>query len=169
MSIVQSANPYQAIPTVAPNPQQVVIPQITIPQPLQYYSQVQNQTPLPAYNVPGPQLLKTSNGIDGAKQLPTVANGTYAIFEEDDDVFYVKVTDKNNYPVSLRRFRFFEEEEPVQEAAEETVTKEEYQKLFDEVKSLREEMNSMKEGNTNAKQPVRTKAVKPTDVSSTAE
>ena len=167
MSALQ--NSYQSVPTAVPSNQQVVIPQITIPQPLQYFSQPQMPAATNGYNVPGPQLLKTSTGIDGAKQFPTVANATYAIFEEDDDVFYVKVTDKNNYPISLRRFRFFEEAEPVPEPQPEPVTKDEYQRLLDEVKSLREEINSMKEGNANAKQSVRSKASKSADTGPTAE
>ena len=159
-----SMNPYPQAPTAVPNGQQVVIPQITIPQPLQNYYQtpgVPSQlsapgTTLPnAYDIPGPQLLKTTTGVDGVKQYPTVANASYAIFAEDDDVFWVKTTDKNNYPVSLRRFRFYEEEEPVT-AVEETVSKADYEKLADQVKSLQMEIRSMKEERANGQQPVRT-------------
>ena len=158
-----SMNPYPQTPTAVPNGQQVVIPQITIPQPLQNYYQTPgvpqqltaSQTTVPnAYSVPGPQLLKTSNGVDGVKQFPTVANASYAIFSEDDDVFWVKTTDKNNYPTSLRRFRFYEEEEPVP-AAEETISKADYDRLLNEVRSLRNEIHAMKEESGNAKQPVR--------------
>lgn len=70
MSPLQNVmNPYPQAPTAVPNGQQVVIPQITIPQPLQNYYQtpgVPNQLAAPnamlpnAYDVPGPQLLKTS-------------------------------------------------------------------------------------------------------------
>ena len=160
-------NPYPQAPTAVPNGQQVVIPQITIPQPLQNYYQtpgVPSQLAAPnamlpnAYDVPGPQLLKTSTGVDGVKQYPTVANATYAIFAEDDDVFWVKETDKNNYPVSLRRFRFHEEEEPVV-LPEEAVSREDYEKLADQVKSLQMEIRSMKEEKAYGQQPVRTNNV----------
>ena len=158
-----SMNPYPQAPTAVPNGQQVVIPQITIPQPLQNYYQTPGvpnqltnpQTTLPnAYDVPGPQLLKTATGIDGVKQYPTVANASYAIFAEDDDVFWVKTTDKNNYPVSLRRFRFYEEEEPVP-VVEETVSKADYDKLLNEIHAMRDEIHSMKEERANGQQPVR--------------
>ena len=154
-------NPFPQAPTAVPSGQQVVIPQITIPQPLNNYYQTQgvpNLQPaaLPnAYDVPGPQLLKTANGVDGVKQFPTVANAAYAIFAEDDDVFWVKETDKNNYPVSLRRFRFYEEEEP-KLIQEEPVSRQDYEALLNEVKGLREELRGIKEGGANGKQPVRT-------------
>ena len=156
-------NPYPQAPTAVPNGQQVVIPQITIPQPLQNFYQtpgVPSQLAAPnttlsnAYEVPGPQLLKTQTGVDGVKQYPTVANASYAIFSEDDDVFWVKTTDKNNYPVSLRRFRFYEEEEPVP-VSEETVSKADYDKLLNEIRSMRDEIHSLKEERLSGQQSVR--------------
>ena len=142
-------------PTAVPSSQQVVIPQITFPQPYAYG----NATSTPQIEIPGPQLNKV-HGMDGAKQFVTVANGMYALFDDDDDVFYVKVTDKNNYPVTLKRYRFFEEEAPAPVEQTGIVTKEEYETLFEEVKSLKEELRMLKEGNVNAKQPVRSKTAK---------
>ena len=98
--------------------------------------------------------------MDGAKQFITVANGMYALFDDDDDIFYVKVTDKNNYPVTLKRYRFFEEEEPINDEPAGMVTKEQYETLFEEVRSLKEELRALKEGNVNAKQSVRSKTTK---------
>ena len=148
-------NIYPTAPTAVPNNQQVVIPQITIPQPLQYYTAPQQTAgPSGLSNIPGPQLLKTNQGVDGVKQFQTVANAQYAIFAEDDDVFWVKETDKNNYPVSLRRFRFYEEEEPTPESTE-TVSKADYDELLSEVRSMREEIKSLKEEKANGQQPVR--------------
>ena len=140
-------------PTAVPSNQQVVIPQITFP-----YTAPTVQPP--RYDVPGPQLNKV-HGLDGAKQFQTVANGMYALFDDDDDVFYVKVTDKNNYPITLKRYRFVEEEEPAAPVTE-TVTKEEYSALVKEIDSLKEEVRSLKEANANVKQFVRTKPTKPT-------
>lgn len=154
MSVIPNTMPaYGTSPyaTAVPNSQQVVIPQITFPQ----VQMPQVQSPI----LQGPQLNKV-HGMDGAKQFITVANAMYALFDDDDDVFYVKVTDKNNFPVTLKRYRFFEEEEPVATIPE-TVTKEQYQALSDEVQSLKEELRSLKEGSLNAKQPVRAKPAKP--------
>ena len=153
MSVIPNTYPaYGTSPytTAVPSNQQVVIPQITFPQ----VQMPQMQNPM----VQGPQLNKV-HGMDGAKQFITVSNAMYALFDDDDDVFYIKVTDKNNYPVTLKRYRFFEEEEPVA-AVSEAVTKEQYQSLSDEVQSLKEELRSLKEGSLNAKQSVRSKASK---------
>ena len=142
-------------PTAVPSSQQVVIPQITFPQPYAYG----NPSPNPQIEIPGPQLNKV-HGMDGAKQFITVANAMYALFDDDDDVFYVKVTDKNNYPITLKRYRFIEEEEPIVSESIETVTKEQYNSLFNEVQKLKEELQTLKEGNVNAKQSIRTKGAK---------
>lgn len=125
-------------PTVVPSTSQVVIPQITFPQTAPYMpvQQTNQQVALQ-----GPQLNKV-HGMDGAKQFLTVANAMYALFDDDDDVFYVKVTDKNNYPVTLKRYRFYEEEVPVEEAPQ-YVTMAEFNKFKEEI--------------LNAKQSVRVK------------
>lgn len=146
-------------PTAVPSNQQVVIPQITFPQPLAYG----NALPNPQITLAGPQLNKV-RGMDGAKQFQTVANGMYALFDDDDDVFYVKVTDKNNYPISLKRYRFFEEDEPVRSDNSAVVTKDEYSALVKEIDSLKEEIRTLKEENANAKQSVRSKTAKSTVV-----
>ena len=145
-------------PTAVPSNQQVVIPQITFPQSFSYTPQPVNQV-----EIPGPQLDKV-HGMDGAKRFQTLANAMYALFDDDDDVFYIKVTDKNNYPTTLKRYRFFEEEEPEVQSSMPAVTKEEYDTLAKEVDSLRDEIRMLKEGNINAKQPIRSKASKPTAI-----
>ena len=166
MSVIPSVNPIYGttqFPTAVPNSQQVVIPQITFPQPLQYNA-MQPSTVAP--DIQGPQLNKV-HGMDGAKQFLTVPNAMYALFDDDDDVFYVKVTDKNNYPTTLKRYRFVEEEEPAP-ASVESVTKDEYSMLAKEVENLKEEIRALKEGNANAKQPVRSKTAKATVDNATA-
>ena len=124
-------------PTPVPSTSQVVIPQITIPQPMTQYTQPAQPI---QQSIPGPQLYSVK-GMDGAKQFQTVANARYALFDEDDDVFYLKETDNNNYP-SIRRFRFVEEAEPEPEAPPEYITKEDFAALVAEVKSMREEMHN---------------------------
>lgn len=105
------------------------------------------QTPIvPALNFPtnfaqqnlqGPQLTKV-NGLDSAKAFPTVANAMYALFDENDDILYIKQTDASNYP-TIKRYRFvLEEDKPVVPAQYVTV----------------EEFNRFKEELLNAKQSI---------------
>lgn len=116
---------YPNAPAV-PSSHSVVIPQITIPQPMQpFVPQVQQP-------VPGVQPMKVK-GLDGAKAYLTQPNGMYMLFDEDDDVFYCKITDQNNYPVSLKRYRFVEEEEPTPTPPPEYVTMEEFKKFKEEM------------------------------------
>ena len=123
------------VPAV-PSNNQIVFPQITFQQP---FGSFQNSQPV-QQNTVGPQLYHCK-GMDGAKCFPTVPNSEIAIFDEDDDVMYIKETDKNNYPVSLRRFRFVEEEEVIPEY----VTKKEYDSLMEEFKKLKEEIGNGKQ------------------------
>ena len=75
--------------------------------------------------------LKRVNGLDSAKAYPMAPNSEVALFEENDDVMYIKMTDSNNFP-SLRKFRFVEE--PL-----EVPNKEQYVTL-DEFKKFKEEL-----------------------------
>ena len=136
-----------------PNGQQVVIPQITIPQNLaSYYPQAFSQQNLQAAStVRQSRFTTVDNGIDGVKQLPTEANTDYYVFSTQDDVFWVKRTDKNNYPESLRRFRFFEEEEPVPEPPPEYVTMDEFRKFKEEMLNGQQSVRSQS-GTHEAKQ-----------------
>ena len=111
-------------PSVMPGAQQVVIPQITIPSPASMAPSVQPvRQGVDIYRV---------HGMDGAKQFPTQPNSRYALFDEDDDIFYIKVTDQNNYPVSLKRFCFIEEDEPVP-VTPQYVTVEEFNRFKEEM------------------------------------
>lgn len=104
-------------------------------------------------------------GMDGAKRFQTRPNSRYALFDADDDVMYIKVTDQNNYPIQLQRFRFTPEEEPVPEVPQYVTMKEfaEFkEELLDGIKHLRTEGgtaqgshgNAGSNGNINAnKQP----------------
>lgn len=90
----------------------------------------QNTNALP---IQGEQLNK-ANGIDSVRAYPTKPNSTIAIFDANEDVFYIKSTDVNNFP-TIRRFRFYEEsEQPKTSQADGLyVTKEEFDKFKEEV------------------------------------
>ena len=90
-------------------------------------------SPQPAYvaQPQGPQLVKV-NGMDSAKAYPTVPNAMYALFDANDDVFYIKETDASNFP-TIRRFRFVEETEPKPEDQPRYVTVKEFEDFKMEV------------------------------------
>ena len=98
------------------NPLPIQIPQ---PQPV----------PLPN-NVSGPQLIRV-NGIESAKMYPCQPNSTVALFDENEDIMYIKSTDASNFP-TIRKFVFHEVTE---EAAteEKYVTMEEFEALKKEI------------------------------------
>ena len=72
------------------------------------------------------------NGIESAKAYPTVPNSMYALFDSNEDVFYVKTTDASNFPV-IKKYRFFEETEPQKTESPQYVTLEEFEKFKKEI------------------------------------
>ena len=72
----------------------------------QYYHQppVNNQQ---FFQQEQPQSLIRVNGIDGAKAYQMPANSTVALFDNNEDIMYVKTTDGAGFP-SVRSFKFVE-------------------------------------------------------------
>lgn len=99
-----------------------------------------------------PSTLIRVNGRAGADAYYMDApNSEVALFDANEDIFYVKATDGGGYP-TMRAFRF----EPVSEsatAAVAAVSREEFEQL-------RSELNELKGALSNAKQPVRAKSTK---------
>ena len=58
--------------------------------------------------LPSSDLLKVK-GIDSVRMYPTQPNSRVALFDEDDDVFYVVRTDASNFKSEIRRYRYVEE------------------------------------------------------------
>ena len=79
-----------------------------------------------------PHQLVQVNGIESAKAYPTAPNSMYALFDSNDDVFYVKTTDASNFPV-IKKYRFHEETEPVKTEAPQYVTVDEFEKFKKEM------------------------------------
>lgn len=109
------------------------------------FNSVQIPTLYPSNNTPIDNLYRPSaspmtmsnqltqvNGIESAKAYPTAPNSMYALFDSNDDVFYVKTTDASNFPV-IKKYRFYEETEPVKEEASKYVTVEEFEKFKKEM------------------------------------
>lgn len=48
------------------------------------------------------------HGLEAAKSYPIGINSRLALFDDNDDIFYIKSTDQNGFP-SIKRYRFTEE------------------------------------------------------------
>lgn len=109
------------------------------------YSITTPQLQIPNYQMPQPQIQHVAsnqlirvNGVESAKAYPTQPNSMYALFDENDDIMYIKITDASNFP-TIKRFRFKEEKE-------EDVINDKYVTV--------KEFNKFKEEILNAKQSV---------------
>lgn len=109
-------------------------PQVTAPvyRPVQPISYTQNQK----------DGLISVNGIESARAYPTQPNSRVALFDSNDDVFYVKTTDASNFP-TIKRYRFFEESEE-QVNNEKYVTIEEFDKFKEEMLNGQQSIRSGK-------------------------
>ena len=56
----------------------------------------------------GVDLVVPTHGIEGAKSYPLGPNCRAPLFDDADDVFYIKTTDANGFP-TVRKYRFEEE------------------------------------------------------------
>lgn len=101
----------------------------------------QNQFPLNNYNINSGynQYLnsQTNNlirvtGIEGAKAYQMNPNSSVALFDNNNDIFYVKTTDGAGFP-TIRAFKF----ESIENNTEKTefITREEFENLKSEVES----------------------------------
>ena len=100
--------------------------------------------PVQPLTTQGQDLIRV-NGMDSVKAFPTRPNSRYALFDENDDVMYIKRTDASNFP-TITRYRFIEEDEAPKET-------------FDSTKYLTvEEFNKFKEELFNGEQFVRSKS-----------
>lgn len=71
------------------------------------------------------------NGLESVKACATVPQSRMVYFDADDDVFYIKETDINNYP-TIRAYRFEEIKSPDEKSVE-YVTIDEFNKFKEEV------------------------------------
>ena len=85
------------------NPQQVVIPQITIPSNLNA-NRMQIQQPINQITIKG--------GDEVAKKFKLPPNSRAAIFDEDEAIFWVKETDENGNEIMFKKCTYVEVEDP---------------------------------------------------------
>lgn len=94
-----------------------------------------NDNIVPPYNSfnPYPERLTRVNGYEEAKAFRILRpNSTVALFDSNEDVFYIKSTDESGFS-SIRIFRFEEVKEVPTNQPSEYVTKEEFEKFREEM------------------------------------
>ena len=111
-----------------------------------YGTQAQNYIPYNTlYNAPqgGNNQLIRVTGLDGAKAYQMAANSTVALFDSNEDIMYVKTTDGAGFG-TIRAFSFSEIDlsATAKPTPTEYVTKDEFEKLRNEVQSYAEQFIS---------------------------
>ena len=99
-----------------------------------------------------PQNLIRVNGLEGAKAYQMSANSTVALFDANNDLMYVKSTDGAGFP-TIRTFAFNEvvaNNNTVPENVE-YVTREEFNKLKEELLNGKQSISRSKSNLTTAK------------------
>lgn len=107
----------------------------------------------------GSDHLNKVSGIEGMNAFQTKANSQYALFEENSDIFGIKITDETNTP-TIRYFAFKEisKEEAMQQISPYLMKGELDSFKADILNSIRSEMTSFKEEILNAQQYIRNKS-----------
>jgi len=97
------------------------------------------------------QTLLRVNGIESAKAYPTQPNSMVALFDENEDVFYIKSTDASNFP-TIKKYRFVEEVEKKEGEVDSSkfVTVDEFSKFKEEVLNAQQSIwKSISDGQSN--------------------
>ena len=113
------------------------------------YNQFQPQLNQPQMTT---QNLIRVNGIDGAKAYQMPANSTVALFDNNEDIMYIKTTDGAGFP-AIRTFAFNEvvaNTNPIQDTAD-YVTRDEFNKLKEELLNGKQSISRSKSNLTTAK------------------
>lgn len=91
--------------------------------------------------------LQKTNGMAGARMVKTNPSSRVAIFDGDDDVFYIIQTDINNNK-TINRYRFYEDPEPKPEDL--FASKTEINELKGEISDVQQSIRELTEAITNA-------------------
>lgn len=97
----------------------------------------------------GVDLVVPTHGLEGAKAYPLGINCRVPLFDDTEDVFYIKSTDANGFP-TVKKYRFSEEVIIDPNNSGNGVALQDIRNL------IREELGVIKEELTNAKQPIST-------------
>lgn len=113
------------------------------------YNQFPQQLNQPQVNI---QNLIRVNGIDGAKAYQMPANSTVALFDNNEDIMYIKTTDGAGFP-AIRTFAFNEvvaNTNPVPDTTD-YVTRDEFNKLKEELLNGKQSISRSKSNLTTDK------------------
>lgn len=93
-------------------------------------------------------------GENAAKAYPIMAGQSAILMDSENAVFYIKSTDQSGMPLPLRIFDYTERSNGVQQETKvekpEYVTKEEFDKLKEEIKRIRRRAEEPVKENKNA-------------------
>lgn len=78
------------------------------------------------------------NGLEGAKAFQIMPRETVALFDGNDDIFYIKSADDGGFP-TIKAYRFAEIDLTGAKPTNEYVTKSEFEELRNEVKRYAEQ------------------------------
>lgn len=78
------------------------------------------------------------NGLEGAKAFQVMPRETVALFDGNDDVFYIKSADDGGFP-TIKAYRFAEVDLTGAKPTNDYVTKAEFEELRNEVKKYAEQ------------------------------
>lgn len=78
------------------------------------------------------------NGLEGAKAFQVMPRETVALFDGNDDIFYIKSADDGGFP-TIKAYRFSEIDLTGAKPTNEYVTKSEFEELRNEVKKYAEQ------------------------------
>ena len=95
----------------------------------------------------GVDLVVPTHGLEGAKAYPLGVNCRVPLFDDSEDVFYIKSTDVNGFP-TVKKYRFTEEVIIDPNNSGNGVALQDIRNL------IREELGVIKEELTNVKQPI---------------
>lgn len=78
------------------------------------------------------------NGLEGAKAFQVMPRETVALFDGNDDIFYIKSADDGGFP-TIKAYRFSEVDLTGTKPTNDYVTKSEFEELRNEVKKYAEQ------------------------------
>jgi hypothetical protein len=102
------------------------------------------------------------NGLESVKACATVPQSRMVYFDADEDIFYIKETDINNYP-TIRAYRFEEMKSPEASKTVEYVTIEEFNKFKEEVLNGKQYIREYASADTTSDADARHYAASTTD------
>lgn len=78
------------------------------------------------------------NGLEGAKAFQVMPRETVALFDGNDDIFYIKSADDGGFP-TIKAYRFAEIDLTGEKPTNDYVTKSEFEELRNEVRKYAEQ------------------------------